>query len=81
MCEALSFSPFEAMLRIAQDDTHKSQTDMLKEVCQYLYPKRKSLEHSGISPELAEAADSLQDLSKEEQIAILQEQLKELKNG
>lgn len=80
MCDELNFNPFKAMLKIAADDTHDQQGFMLKEVCQYLYPKRKSLEHSGnISPELAEAAEGLQELSKDEQIKLLEEQLKELK--
>ena len=54
----------------------------LKETAQYLYPKRKSLEHSGsVSPETLEASETINNLTKEEQIALLEAQLDALKDG
>ncbi len=82
LCDELNFNPFKAMLTIAQDDTHKDSALMLKEVCQYLYPKRKSLEHSGsIDPKMQEAAEDIANLNKDEQIAILEQQIKEIKGS
>lgn len=75
---------FDELIKMAKTGGLEADENLrfqaIKEGCQYLYPKRKSLEHSGtISPELAEAAENLQDLSKDEQIKLLEEQLKELK--
>lgn len=80
MCEDMNFCPFEAMLTIAKDSEHKDSAMMLKEVATYLYPKRKSLEHSGsLDPKMMEAAERVASMSKEEQIALLEAELKELK--
>ncbi len=73
ICESKGFSPFEAMLELAID----GDKDMLKEVSQYLYPKRKAIEHS-VDPALAEAADRLEQMNREEKIALLKEELKKL---
>ncbi len=82
LCDEMDFNPFKAMLTIAKDDTHKDSAMMLKEVAKYLYPARKAIELSAtLDPKLQEAAESLTDMSKEEKIALLQDQIKELKNG
>lgn len=79
-CAALDFDPFNAMLEIAKDPTHEHRVAALKEVCQYLYPKRKSLEHSAnVDPQILEAAENVLTMTKEEQINYLEEQLKALK--
>lgn len=82
MCDELNFSPFESMLKIAKDETHKDSAMMLKEVSKYLYPTRKAVELSGsLDPKMQEAADDVSQLSKEEQVLLLEQQLKDLKNG
>ena len=48
ICEEKGINVFEAMVELAinEENTDK-KFDRLKEVAQYLYSKRKSLEHSG----------------------------------
>lgn len=49
ICEREGLNVFEALVRIAKDPINepKLQFDALKELAQYLYPKRKAIEHSG----------------------------------
>ncbi len=80
LCEAMNFSPIEAMLKIASNQVHEKNFEALKEVCTYIYPKRKSLEHSGsLDPKLMEAAEQVASLNKEQQIELLETELKKLK--
>lgn len=47
-CKELNFSPFDALLDLAQfSDTEKIRFAAIKELCAYLYPKRKAIEHFG----------------------------------
>lgn len=79
-CEAKGIDVFEAMLDIAIEGDLAVRFAALKEVAQYIYPKRKSLEHSGsIDPKMAEAAELISQMTKEEQIQALEEELKKLK--
>lgn len=68
VCQAKGFDPFDAMLEIAQDDSDKHlRFQALKEVCQYLYPKRKTLEHSGeinTNPYAEYSLEQLEELVK-----------------
>lgn len=50
VCEDLGFDPFIAMAKIAQDVAHERQFDALKELCQYIEPKKKQTEVS-LDPE------------------------------
>lgn len=82
ICADLGCNPFEEMIKIAMDPAHDRSFDALKEVSQYLYPKRKSLEHSGnVSPEVLDASEQVTELNKEDQIKLLEQELKALKNG
>lgn len=74
MCEEMSFDPFKAMLTLAKE----GDKDMLKEVCTYLYPKRKAIEHS-VDPATLEAAEQVEQMSEKEKIKVLEEELKRLK--
>lgn len=49
VCERLNLNPFEAMAQIALDHSQEPglRFNALKEICQYVYPKRKAIEHSG----------------------------------
>jgi hypothetical protein len=46
-CARLGLDPFEALLSLTTHDNENIALGALKEVCQYLYPKRKAFEHSG----------------------------------
>lgn len=48
ICEAKGLNVFEAMVEIAASETIKDKKfDKLIRLAEYIYPKRKSLEHSG----------------------------------
>lgn len=47
ICKEKDLDVFEALVEIAKNDSHPDNFHSLKELAQYLYPKRKSLEHSG----------------------------------
>lgn len=49
ICAKNGLNPFEAMVHMAQCDAYEPALRFaaLKELCQYLYPKRKALELSG----------------------------------
>lgn len=63
----LKCDPIEAMVKIAMDVANdvKLRAEMYKELAQYLYPKRKAIEHSGeittpyvaMMPPMAEDSD------------------------
>lgn len=51
-CEAQGFDPFQAMINIAiHSNDPNFKFSALKEICQYIYPKRKALEMS-TNPEM-----------------------------
>lgn len=47
ICKDKGLDVFEAMVEIALQHENPNRFHSLKELAQYLYPKRKSLEHSG----------------------------------
>lgn len=48
ICEQEGIDPFRALLNMAaKNSDDQIRLGALKEICQYLYPKRKALEHSG----------------------------------
>lgn len=47
ICRDKGLDVFEALVEIALDPINPDRFQSLKELGQYLYPKRKSLEHSG----------------------------------
>lgn len=47
LCESKGLNPFEALIELALNaETDDKKFDRLKEICQYIYPKRKAIEHS-----------------------------------
>jgi hypothetical protein len=53
-----------------------------RELAQYLYPKRKALEiDSTINVELAKRAEEYSKLPKDEQIMLMEQELRRLKGG
>lgn len=80
-CKGRGVDLFDEFLKIITDENEEKglRFAALKEAAQYVLPKRKAIEVSAtISPELAEAAENIQELSKSEQIKLLKDQLKEL---
>lgn len=75
LCDQQGINPFEALLKFSTHEDPSIAMNALKEVCQYLYPKRKSLEHSG------EIDRRLKDLPNEELLARLPEAVKILKKA
>lgn len=76
VCESLSLNPFEEMVKIAGAVEHERRFDALKELCQYIEPKRKAIEHSGkIDPAVLEQAEEYARLSNEELRALIREEL------
>ncbi len=41
ICQVIGLDPFVEMAKIAQDIRHKYRYDALKELCQYIEPKKK----------------------------------------
>jgi len=50
ICQGLGLDPFVEMAKIAQDVRHKYRFDALKELCQYIEPKKKHTDVS-VDPE------------------------------
>lgn len=77
-CEAHGFDPFEALLEMAQENIDPQiKLGALKEVCSYLYPKRKAIEHSGLTdPKILDELEKLSQLSEDELREVAKEELK-----
>lgn len=81
ICEERGFSPFESMIEIAQTaESEDTRLAALKEVCQYILPKKKAVEVS-LDPALADKATQIKNMTREEQIVLLKEQLKRLEGN
>lgn len=67
LCEEMGFDPFALLIETAKDPCAKDQFFALKELCQYLEPKKKSLEHSGeiANPYMNKSIEELEELVKE----------------
>ena len=73
IAERLGVDPFEILLHFASGDSlslgfeedHKIESSLrmkaAAEVCQYLYPKRKALEHSIDESQIEEVSDELRE--------------------
>lgn len=70
ICDKHDVHPFEALILLYKEggwDPHMKLA-ALKEICQYLYPKRKAIEHSGeinTNPYLEKSLEELEELVKE----------------
>ena len=70
-CEVEGVDPFQVLLNLAKNSPEESmQFSAAKELCQYLYAKRKSVETT-IAPEYSELIQEAQSKSDEELVAIL----------
>lgn len=68
LCEEKGFNPFEAMLELAQTArSQETRLNALKEICKYIQPQKKAIEHSGeiSNPYAAKPLEELERLVKE----------------
>lgn len=81
--ESIGLDPFTELAKIAQaDDNPDLRFQALKELCQYLFPKRKAMEVTNkIDPQVMEEAEALMNLSDEELIEVARHDLKKLAGG
>jgi hypothetical protein len=63
ICEELSFDPFIELAKIAADNANLNQFAALKELCQYIEPKKKSTEVA-LDPEKSTIRIIVEDYSK-----------------
>jgi hypothetical protein len=79
-CEAKGLDVFEALIDVAQDGAKNFEWRFaaLKELAQYLYPKRKAIEVSTPSA-VEQEAERFAALSQDEQVKILESELRRLK--
>lgn len=71
-------NPLNALIECMQMPEHKFNA--AKELMQYIYPKKKSLEvDASINMELARSAEEYSKLDKNEQIRMMEEEIKRLK--
>lgn len=79
-CETKGLDIFEAMIEIAMLTTDKPKKfSMLKDLAEYIYPKRKALEVTGeMNLELSRQVDEIKKLTKEEKIQMLRLEAKKL---
>jgi len=80
ICQKLGFDPFLELAKIASGENRLQaarQFDALKEICQYISPKLKAIEHSGeVNQRLIDEAQTLQNLPREELLKVIKEELK-----
>ena len=60
ICRAMGLDPFAKMGEIAMQEEHPRQFDAIKELCQYLEPKKKHTE-LGIDPEKSKITIIIED--------------------
>jgi hypothetical protein len=75
-CEVAKIDPWDEMLKIASDASSPNHFQALKELLQYLYPKRRAVENS--SPEDSTIQVIIQDYmsrSEEELIEVARKEL------
>ncbi len=80
ICIEEGIDPFRGLCKLAKCGDPLLSFSAIKELCQYLYPKRKALEVTAdIDPEWIEMIKSIESLTKEEKLKLLAEELKKLK--
>lgn len=77
VCEEQGLDPFAEMAKIAKSQMHERQFDALKELCQYLEPKKKAVEVTGsLDVGLMREVEALAGMTEEELRKLLKEELK-----
>lgn len=76
-CEEIGLDPFKEMARIAADLSDPNRPMMLKELAQYLEPKKKAMEVSGqLDMRVQQELESLMGLTEEQLVEMLKRELK-----
>jgi hypothetical protein len=76
-CDAISLDVFAEMAKIAKDPMHEHQFMMLKELAQYLEPKKKAIEMSGsLDMRVQQELEGLMGLTEQELIDLIKKELK-----
>lgn len=79
-CEELGVDPFIGLLELAKDSDKGIRMSALKELCQYVYPKRRAMElDANVNMDLAKKAEEFAQLPKDQQIELMEAELKRLK--
>lgn len=82
LCEAKGINPFEALLEMALHEDPNIQMQAIKEICQYVLPKRKAVEHTGVvNLELSKKAEEFAQLPRDEQIRLAEAEVLRLKGS
>lgn len=77
ICEESGLDPFRELARIGGDRSDPNQFGALKELCQYIEPKKKAVEVSGgLDLRVQQELDALMGLSEEELQALLKKEIK-----
>ena len=75
-CEALGLDPFAELARIGNDPIDPNRFNALKELCQYLEPKKKAVEHSGaIDLNAQRELESLMGMTEEQLVEIIRKEV------
>jgi hypothetical protein len=82
LCAEVGIDPIKKLLEISKDETDKPrQMEALKTVCKYIYPTMQSQQvEAVVSAEVGEKFQEIEEMSREEQIKLLEENLQALKN-
>lgn len=76
-CEAVGLNVFAEMAKIAGDATDPNRATMLKELAQYLEPKRKAMELSGsMDFNVQRELEGLMGLTEDELVSLIKKELK-----
>jgi len=76
-CEAVGLDPFSAMATIASDVADPNRFQALKELAQYIEPKKKAVEVSGsLDMRVQQELEGLMGLTEEELVALIKKELK-----
>lgn len=77
ICEAQELDPFKELARIGADRADPNQFGALKELAQYLEPKKKAVEVSGgMDLRIQQELESLMGMSEEELIELIKKEVK-----
>lgn len=72
-CERLGIDPFEALLQFANHPDPMYRLSALKEICQYLYPKRRAIEITDkVNPKALVHLEEFSQLSEQELMKVIE---------
>lgn len=80
VCQSIGLDPFLELAKLASNPEEPRRMDALKELCQYIEPKKKAIElNANINQRLLEEAESIMDLPEAELLKIVEEETKKRK--